>query len=89
MAIKRKIPQKSCRHDAKNGGDLGVRIKKRRQESIGSVDISDVDSEDLENTAVEKNQGEKRKALRAKAQVRTVQVERERAPFVASDQRFS
>ena len=36
-AKKRKTPYKSCRRDVGNGGDLGVKYKKRDQESIGSV----------------------------------------------------
>ena len=31
-AKKRKKPHKSCRRDVGNGGDLGVKRKKRRQE---------------------------------------------------------
>ena len=45
-AKKSKKPQKSYRRDVENGGDLGGKRKKRRQESIGSVDV---DPEDLEN----------------------------------------
>ena len=34
---KRKKPQKSCRRDVGNGGDLGGKRKKGRQERVGSV----------------------------------------------------
>ena len=40
------MPQKSSRRDVGNEEDLGGRRKKRRRESIGSVDI---DPEDVEN----------------------------------------
>ena len=34
---KRKKPHNNCRRDMRNGGDLGVKRKKRRQERVGSV----------------------------------------------------
>ena len=42
-AKKCKRPHKSCRHDVGNGGDLGGKRKKRRQERVGSV-AADPDS---------------------------------------------
>ena len=36
-ANKRETPHTSCRRDVGNGGDLGGKTKKRRQERVGSV----------------------------------------------------
>ena len=61
-AKKRKKPQKRYRLDVENGGDLmSGKRKKRRQKSIGSVDV---DPENLEDRK-ERRQGEKHKLLRA------------------------
>ena len=46
-AKKRKKLYKSCRRDVGNGGDLGGKIKKRRQERVGSVAAATPDN--LEN----------------------------------------
>ena len=39
-AKKRKKPYKSCRRHVGNGGDLGVKRKKRRKERIGPVAVN-------------------------------------------------
>ena len=46
-AKKHKKPHRSCRCDMGNGGDLGGREKKRRQEKVGSVAA---DPDNLENS---------------------------------------
>ena len=66
-AMKRKKPLKSCRRYVGNGGDLGGKRGKFRQERVGSVNAN---PDNLENS---KGAGGELKAPRA--QVRTVQVE--------------
>ena len=46
-AKKRKKSHNSCRRDVGNGGDVGVKRKKRRQERVGSVAA---DPDNLENS---------------------------------------
>ena len=54
-AKKRKKPHKSCRRHAGNGGDLGVKRKKRRQKRGSSVAA---DPDNLENIKrIERKQG--------------------------------
>ena len=67
-AKKRNKPYKSCKHDVENGGDLGGKRKKRRQERVGLVAAN---PDNLENS---KEAGGEHKVFRA--QVRFVQVER-------------
>ena len=66
-AKKHKKPQKRYGRDVGNGGESGEWRKKRRQESIGSVDIDpkdlNIDPEDLENR--KEAEREKREVRRA------------------------